>query len=238
MQAAEILRLVSGALQDLEPGIDSRWKWTGGADDAVGLLDFLNAAIRTIVMLRPDATAITESIRLEPGMRQRIPSRTLHEASRDALTLIDVTRNMGSDGRTPGGGILPITPEMIRGMGCNGISTARSIDNYGYDRLVDRLVYYVFPAVEPGASVWVEATYSATPPPVSTEADALPIPDTFQSALVHGVLYGVFSGDNEASNLQRATHHYEAMLKELEMKTATDRGWPVNAPQVRGGAPS
>ena len=73
MQAAEILRLVSGALQDLEPETDARWKWTGGASDAVGLLDFLNAAIRTIVMLRPDATAITESIRLESGMRQRIP---------------------------------------------------------------------------------------------------------------------------------------------------------------------
>ena len=35
MQAAEILRLVSGALQDLEPGIRARWEWNGGDDNVV-----------------------------------------------------------------------------------------------------------------------------------------------------------------------------------------------------------
>lgn len=35
MQAAEILRLVSGALQDLEPGIRARWEWNGGDNNAV-----------------------------------------------------------------------------------------------------------------------------------------------------------------------------------------------------------
>ena len=75
MQAAEILRLVSGALQDLEPGIRARWEWNGGDDNAVGLLDFLNHALREVVMQRPDATAVTGDIVLEPGIRQAIPGR-------------------------------------------------------------------------------------------------------------------------------------------------------------------
>ena len=40
MRAAEVLRLVSGALQDLEPGLESRWPWEGGDDGRIGLLDF------------------------------------------------------------------------------------------------------------------------------------------------------------------------------------------------------
>ncbi|MEG1610982.1 MAG: DUF6682 family protein, partial [Bilophila sp.] len=67
MQAADVLRLVSGALQDLEPGTEARWTWTGGASDTVGLLDFLNAAVRTVVMHRPDLSAVTESIQLTSG---------------------------------------------------------------------------------------------------------------------------------------------------------------------------
>ena len=57
MRAAEVLRLVSGALQDLEPGLDARWPWEGGDDGRIGLLDFLNHALREVVMQRPDATA-------------------------------------------------------------------------------------------------------------------------------------------------------------------------------------
>ena len=75
MRAAEVLRLVSGALQDLEPGLESRWPWEGGDDGRIGLLDFLNESMRVVVMQRPDAFAITEPIRLEPGMRQRMPSK-------------------------------------------------------------------------------------------------------------------------------------------------------------------
>ena len=50
MRAADVLRLVSGALQDLEPGMESRWPWTGGDDGAVGLLDFMNAAVQAVAL--------------------------------------------------------------------------------------------------------------------------------------------------------------------------------------------
>lgn len=219
MQASDVLRLVSGALQDLEPGMEARWKWTGGAADTVGLLDFLNAAVRTVIMHRPDLTAVTESLQLVPGMRQRIPDK--------ALTLIELVRNMGTDGVTPGESIMLADADVLRGMSCNGVTTARAIENYSYDRLVEPRCYFVFPGVAKGADVWAEATYSAIPRTVSSANDSLPLPDTCQSALVHAVLYGILSGDNEGSNMQRGVHHMQAMMQDLELKKATDTTWPV-----------
>ena len=113
MRAAEVLRLVSGALQDLEPGLESRWPWEGGDDGRIGLLDFLNDALRAVGMQRPDAFAVTEPIRLEPGMRQRLPRRRNNSASHDAVALIELVRNLGEDGETPGPIIVSVQPTLL-----------------------------------------------------------------------------------------------------------------------------
>ena len=112
MRAETVLRLVSGALQDLEPGLESRWPWEGDAE-RIGLLDFLNAAVRAVALHRPDVCAVTEVIRLEPGMRQRIPCRRLHGASRDAAGFIELIRNMGADGGHPGPAIISVRPDLL-----------------------------------------------------------------------------------------------------------------------------
>ena len=119
MQAAEILRLVSGALQDLEPGIRARWEWNGGDDNAVGLLDFLNHALREVVMQRPDATAVTGDIVLEPGIRQAIPGRK-HGVKAPAMLFIGLNANV-CDGRT-GRPIMATTTENITGWASMGLS--------------------------------------------------------------------------------------------------------------------
>ena len=230
MLAGDVLRLVSGALQDLEAGTDKRWAWSGGQNDRVGLLDFLNAGLRTIAMLRPDATAKTMPLKLQAGERQSLPA--------DALMLLEITRNMGPDGNTPGESVFPVAPEVLRGLSCNGLDTGSSIENYACDRAVTSQHFDVFPAVKVGANVWVLAAYSATPPVITSSSQTIPLPDTFQSALVHAVLYGVFSGDSEGSNGARMAHHYQSMLQELDLKQTVDTAWPVNAPQVRGSRAS
>ena len=64
MLCSEILRSVSGKLQD-EDADARRWPWES-ASGAYSLMDSLNAAVREIVTQRPDATALTEPMRLEP----------------------------------------------------------------------------------------------------------------------------------------------------------------------------
>ncbi len=224
MQAAEILRLVSGALQDLEPGIRARWEWNGGDDNAIGLLDFLNHALSEVVMQRPDATAVTGDIVLEPGIRQAIPGRK-HGVKVPAMLFIGLNANV-CEGRT-GRPIVATTTENITGWSSMGMSAPwAGIEYFAYDRMADPLFYWVFPAVPEECEVIVNATWSAGPPHIGSPDDCLCLRDTFAPAIVHHILYGILSGDNEASNLARAQHHLSEFYNALGVKRQVDAAWP------------
>lgn len=231
MRAAEVLRLVSGALQDLEPGMESRWPWEGGDDGRIGLLDFLNDALRAISMQRPDATVITEAIRLEPGMRQRLPQRAVHMSSRDANVLMELVRNMGQDGESPGPAIFSVQPSVLLAWAdCS--ASGRMVENFAYDRLANRDVYYVCPSVCREREVWVEASYSASPATITSPEQELGIPGDYASALEHYILAGVLAGDNESSNASKAAYHMQLYSSMLGMKMQIDASWP----KARSGA--
>ena len=112
MLCSEILRSVSGKLQD-EDADARRWPWES-ASGAYSLMDSLNAAVREIVTQRPDATAQTEPMRLEPGMMQRIPRTDIHQTGRNAVSLINVIQNLGSDGSTPGRPVFRVELDALR----------------------------------------------------------------------------------------------------------------------------
>ena len=57
-------------------------------------LEWLNAGLRQIVALRPEAYVINESVQMAAGTKQTLPT--------GGLTFVDMTRNMGTDGETPG----------------------------------------------------------------------------------------------------------------------------------------
>lgn len=223
--AADVLRLISGALQDLEPGIESRWPWEGGNNGRIGLLDFLNSAVRAVAMQRPDLMAVTESIRLEPGMRQRLPQRKRHGASRDAVMLIDLVRNMGQDGETPGPTIAVSSPDILLAW-ASPEHTGSVIENYAYDRMTNRDVYFVYPAVSACREVWVEATYSAPPAVITCFDQEIGLPDDYAAALEHHVLASILSGDNESSNAVKAAYHMQMYASLLGIKTQVDVSWP------------
>ena len=43
---------------------------------------------------------------------------------------------------------------------------------------------------------------------------------------IRPVLYGILSGDNEASNLARAQHHLSEFYNALGVKRQVDAAWP------------
>lgn len=217
MNTADVLRLVSGALQDLEPGMEKRWAWTGGDSESLGLLDFLNAAIRAVVLQRPDATARTDVVRLVPGMRQRLP--------KDAQTLLEVLRNMGEDGETPGTAVSILTLDVLTGLAAF-TPAGRSIECYAYDRTTNSQVFWVYPAVSESADVQVELTYSACPADITSPEAPLPVADTYAQALVHHMLASILSGDNEASSTGKAQLHISLWNSLMGIKQAVDSQWP------------
>ncbi|HJA09058.1 MAG TPA: hypothetical protein H9962_07710 [Candidatus Mailhella merdigallinarum] len=225
MRAADVLRLVSGALQDLEPGLESRWPWEGGNDGRVGLLDFLNDAVWAVALQRPDTTAVTEAILLEPGMRQRLPRRSVNGATRDARFLMELIRNMGPDGEQPGPAIGSVPPELLLAWANTG-RTSPVVENFAYDRVTNRDVYYVYPAVPDRPEVWVEATYSAAPEPVAGPDQSFPLSAEYADAVKHHMLASIFSGDNESSNAAKAAWHMQMYASVMGVKQSVDAAWP------------
>ena len=236
MQASVILRLVSGALQDLEPGLESRWPWEGQGG-RIGLLDFLNAAKRAIVLERPDLTAITSPVRLEPGMRQRLPRRKENDAEKDATMLIELVRNMGEDGEHPGPAIVSAQMDILLAWARPDV-TGNVVENYAYDRVLNREVYYVYPAVPVCREVWVEATYSTAPDVLTCSSQDIGLPDEYAAAIQHHMLAAVLSGDNESSNANKAAYHQQMFASLLGIKTSVDVSWPKAKSSMVPGAAS
>ncbi len=230
MKAKEIFLLVSQKLQDLGVGTAKRWRWDVDATGAsASLVDFCNNALRQIALNRPDSTAITETIQLEPGVRQKIPSPTMHRSSKQALSLIEVIRNMGSDGDQPGEPIFIASREAMSAYDWS--VTGESVDNYAYDFKLNPQVFLVYPGVPEDTDVFVEVTYSAEPTPITTSEDAIPIPQTFAAPIMHWILYEIFSGDSSQSNTAKAQHHMTAFYQALGVKLKADLFFPVQISQ-------
>ena len=228
MQAKDIFLLVSGKLADLEPGLEKRWPWEK-IDSRISLVDIFNSGLRQIALNRPDSTAITEKIKLQTGVRQLIPSPAIHSSSKKALSLIELIRNLGDDGETPGAPIFIASRDAMSAYNW-GVSGSE-VDNYAYDYKLNPQVYLVYPGVSESADVWVEATYSAEPTPIATSNDTFPIPDTFAGPMMHWMLYEIFCGDNSQSNMARAQHHMTAFYQALGVKLKSDLFFPVQIAQ-------
>lgn len=234
MRVADVLRLVSGALQDREPGMESRWPWTGGDDGTIGLLDFLNAAVQEVALQRPDVCAVTEPVMLVPGMRQSLPRRRVNGSTRDARFLIELVRNMGPDGEHPGSAISSVSPALLLAW-ARAANESPIVENFAYDRVTNPDVYFVYPAVPERPDVWVEMTYSAAPERVCSAEQEFPLPEEYAGAVRHYMLASVLGGDNESAHAGRAAYHMQLYAAAMGVKLRVDAGWPRARSSAVGG---
>lgn len=224
MQARDVFLLVAMKLQDLGPQDGRRWPWSVDPSGLrASLVDFLNAAVRQVSLVRPDATAVTEPVRLELGMLQRIPDPVRHGCTSKAALLLDLTRNMGADGRTPGTPIVLTSDAALAGLDWS--LTGVAVDNYCYDARENPGVFRVYPGVSARRQVWVEASFSAQPTVVQHPEDTFPLPVSFAGPVEHWMLFQAFSGDNSVSNLAKAQMHMRAFYDSLGVKMQSDRAF-------------
>ena len=224
MLCSEILRSVSGKLQD-EDADARRWPWES-ASGAYSLMDSLNAAVREIVTQRPDATALTEPMRLEPGMMQRIPRADIHMTSRNAVSLINVIQNFDPDGNTPGRPVFRVELDALRTAAAWGKAGGR-VENWAYSPLDNREAFWVYPGVESGRDVWIEAVYSAEPVRAASPSDRFPLPESFANAAYLWMLFDVLAGDHSESNFAKAQAFLQAFAQSLGVKLQTDLAFPI-----------
>lgn len=194
------------------------------------LLDWLNDGQRQIVMLRPDAHVRRENIKLdETDARQELPEE-------DAVFLIDVPCNMGSDGETPGNSITVVAKRILdqQEPGWHK-AEGDAVLHFAYDPR-DPRAFYVYPR----CSGYVKIVFSAVPEKIEdSEAEPIGVPDIFANALIDYILYRAALRDADFNPEDRRAEAFrKVFMADLGMQAQSFAAMDPNSDgPVRAAAP-
>jgi hypothetical protein len=211
--------IVDRAETILQDTTNIRWQSTE-------LLQWLNDAQRQIVLLKPDANPVVESVLLTVGTKQTIPST--------GTQFIDMTRNMGaSPGTTPGAAITYIRRNILDEQNPSWHSTTASatVQHFTFDNRSPKVFYVYPPSV--GTS-YAEIHYANAPTDCLTGSN-LALGDVYANPILDYILYRAYSKDADyAANEQRAAGALKRFYEALSLKsTAEDAFDPDRPPQAR-----
>jgi hypothetical protein len=177
------------------------------------LLKHVNDGQREICSIRPDSCAVTQNISLVAGVKQDLPGT--------AIRLLDLIRNMGADGVTPGAGIIALDMDKVRKYNPNWatVTADTAVKVYMYDPRVPK-TFYVYPPLS-GATM-VEGQVVQLPTDCATTASSLSVHDGYMNALVNWTVYRTLLKDLETPNAGQAKAYYELFMASLQAKTSSD----------------
>lgn len=205
MLVSAITARVSEILQD-----DASLTWTGAQ-----LLQWVNDALRSVTLVRPDSTSVTASVLLVAGTLQTLTGT-------NDLRLIRVIRNMGAAGATPGNAIrIGDMPAMdLLNPAWHTEAQQATITEYMYDDTRPKEFWVYPPAAVPS---YVQLSKSVLPTAVTAVGDTLPVDDIYGPAIIEWCCYRAFSRDSEETpNWQRAARHFSAFFNLLQVKVSAD----------------
>lgn len=183
------------------------------------LLLYLSEGQREAARLNPETTATTRSIQLTKGStRHRLPD--------DAGTLIDITRNMGPDGVTPGYPITVMDRETVdRVDPRRHLSAGKTkIKHYSYNP-ANSMEFETYPKASASENVYIEAVFSVIASDLTSENDALTVIDKYNNALTEYVLSRAYSKDAQyAGEGGRANKHLGMFFANLGLTSKKTTG--------------
>jgi len=194
-------------------------RWTGSE-----LLDWLNDGQRAVALYRPDASYINGSVQLVAGTKQTLPV--------GGLRLLDVIRNMGVDGATPGAPIRYIDRHQLDQLSptWHTASSNNVAANYVFDGRYPKN-FYVSPP-QTTSPHKIEVVYSVSPLDVRVDGvdgetidDPITLDDIYQGALVDYILYRAWNKDSLYKDENKANSHYTAFLRSLGVKVKVDKAF-------------
>lgn len=176
------------------------------------LLGWLNDGQREVLILKPNAYVVNGVRQLDAGTKQNLPA--------NGIQLVDVVRNMGSAGITPGRSIRIASREILDAQApdWHASTPSATVRHYIYSPL-DPKHYYVYPPQPASGRGYVEEIYAAVPPN-ATANGTISLDDIYNNVLIDYVLYRAYSKDAEyAANAARASAHQAAYTGALTGKT-------------------
>jgi hypothetical protein len=175
--AKDVLYRVSGQLTDAPTSADQFIRWTERE-----LVNWLNDGQRVIATYLPSACSRIDAIKLVTGTRQSIetvlaanikPGDGSTAATVKGKILLDVVRNMGSDGLTPGRAIRVVSRDVLDQSNPDWhTETDSEITEYVFDQRTPKY-FYVSPGASSSGDVWVEVSHLVNPTDVAYVADSM-----------------------------------------------------------------
>ena len=206
MKLSDITSRVRILLNDTD---SSAYRW---ADPELTL--WVNDGQRFIALIRPDSTSVNAAVTLSAGSKQAVPGTVFR--------LLDVIRNLASDGTTPGR-VIKLTERKVLDDFDPMWHTATkvgTIKHYTYDNRVPT-IFYVYPPAINGTKI--EAVISRAPTDVASSGDDLTLADQYMEAEINYVMYRAFLKDAEFSGNSALSGSYmQTLLAILGVKTKKD----------------
>ena len=186
------------------------------------LIGLYNMTLRLIVSLVPRAYTITKTWQMAAGTFQSIPS--------DGIKLVDILRNLGTDGLTPGGAITLVDHEAMRKLVPNWSSETPTQEAQHFMRLPDMdASFYVYPPSD--GTGHIEGIVATMPPTVVFddgglwESQRIPLSDEFVPAIPDGMLYNAYDDDSDIpGTATRSQLYYGRFTQLLGLKSPDVRG--------------
>jgi len=192
------------------------------------LLLWINDAQREIVLRKPESSATNDSVVCVEGTKQSIPT--------SGIQLLDVVRNTGTDGLTPGRAVTRIDREILDEQvpTWHADTASATAKHFMFDKR-DPTHFYVYPPQPSSGFGYLELVYSGAPTDLATLAGTISLNDVYSNVILDYVLYRAYSKDADLSptGSQRAVAHYNAFNSSLGLKTQTDQIINPNAHEFR-----
>ncbi len=198
MTVRHLLNLAEDILQDAD---NESWTLTE-------LINWYNLGARQTVILAPQANPVIESVKLVSGVKQTIPAR--------GLALISITRNMGTDGATPGNAVFPSSIRAMQAFlqGWSAVTATTAISNFMPET---DTIWYCYPPSD--GTGYVEEEYSRVPDAViydtagDWESELVSVTDKYVDAVLNFLLARAFGKDTDfPGNIERARDHERQFL--------------------------
>lgn len=202
---ASILTKVSTILQD---PTNIRWP----TDE---LILWLNDGQREVALYKPNAFVVNTAVICVAGTKQTLPAA--------AVSLIDVVRNMGTNGTTPGNSIRAVSREILDTQVPNWHASTPSatVKHFVYTPL-DSKTYYVYPPQPASGQGYVELVYVAAPTD-AVSGGVITLDDIYVTALISYILFRAYSKDAEyANNATLASTYYQQFQGLLQGKVTAE----------------
>lgn len=182
-------------------------------------VEYFNNATYMVMLLRPSAFSATSSVQLTANS-------TKHSIT-GAYRILDVTRNMGSDGSTEGKIVTPIERwqiDMLNQHWHKGTGKTY-IEHYSYEPDKSLTTFYTYPKAHATTAVYVEMNLATFPTKVTTgnQATKITLDATFEPFIKEWMFYEAYNKNTSPSSYNQSQRHLQLAASMMGMKVQAIR---------------